>query len=46
MATSDEKLTALLNDLHEMAEYLHGQGELPTLRNLRAVHEALIRHSS
>ena len=27
MATSDEKLTALLNDLHEMAEYLHGQGE-------------------
>ena len=27
MATSEEKLTALLNDLHEMAEYLHGQGE-------------------
>ena len=27
MATSDEKLTALLNDLHEMAQYLHGQGE-------------------
>ena len=27
MATSEEKLTALLNDLHEMAEYLHSQGE-------------------
>ena len=27
MATSDEKLRALLNDLHEMATYLHGQGE-------------------
>jgi len=27
MATSDEKLTALLNNLHEMAEYLHSQGE-------------------
>ena len=27
MATSEEKFTALLNDLHEMAEYLHGQGE-------------------
>ena len=27
MATSDEKLTALLADLREMASYLHGQGE-------------------
>jgi len=27
MATSEEKLTALLNDLHETAEYLHSQGE-------------------
>lgn len=27
MATSDEKLTALLADLREMAGYLHGQGE-------------------
>ena len=27
MATGDEKLTALLADLREMAGYLHGQGE-------------------
>jgi len=27
MATGDEKLTALLRDLHELADYLHGQGE-------------------
>ena len=27
MATSEEKLKALLNDLHEMTTYLHDQGE-------------------
>lgn len=27
MATSDEKLTNLLNDLHEMSTYLHGRGD-------------------
>jgi hypothetical protein len=27
MAASDEKLMALLADLREMANYLHGQGE-------------------
>lgn len=27
MASSDEKLTALLADLREMTSYLHGQGE-------------------
>ncbi|HEV2580276.1 MAG TPA: hypothetical protein VGT44_05440 [Ktedonobacteraceae bacterium] len=27
MPTGDEKLTALLADLREMASYLHGQGE-------------------
>ncbi|MDQ6660892.1 MAG: hypothetical protein M3Z24_07995 [Chloroflexota bacterium] len=27
MATSDEKLTALLTDLHQLATYLHGRGD-------------------
>lgn len=27
MATSDEKLQALLTDLRELSAYLHGQGE-------------------
>lgn len=27
MATSDEKLTALLTDLHELAAYLHNRGD-------------------
>jgi hypothetical protein len=27
MATSEEKLTALLNDLNELASYLHERGE-------------------
>jgi len=27
MATTDEKLTALLDDLREMSNYLHSQGE-------------------
>ena len=27
MTTGDEKLSALLNDLRELAGYLHGQGE-------------------
>ncbi len=27
MATSDEQLTALLGDLHELATYLHNRGD-------------------
>jgi hypothetical protein len=27
MATPEEKLDGLLNDLHELATYLHGRGE-------------------
>jgi hypothetical protein len=27
MATSEEKLTALLHDMHELSGYLHGRGE-------------------
>ncbi len=27
MATSDEKLTALLEDLHQLTSYLHGRGD-------------------
>jgi hypothetical protein len=27
MATSDEKLTALLEDLHQLTTYLHGRGD-------------------
>lgn len=27
MATSDEKYTALLEDLHQLATYLHGRGD-------------------
>ena len=27
MATSDEKFTALLEDLHQLATYLHGRGD-------------------
>ncbi len=27
MATSEEKLAALLKDLHELATYLHGRGD-------------------
>lgn len=27
MPTSDEKLNALLKDLHELTSYLHGRGE-------------------
>ena len=27
MPTSDEKLTALLKDLHELSDYLHEQGD-------------------
>lgn len=27
MAGNEEKMTALLNDLHELSNYLHGRGE-------------------
>ncbi len=27
MATSDEKFTALLEDLHQLTSYLHGRGD-------------------
>ena len=27
MANSDEKLAALLKDLHELSDYLHGRGD-------------------